>query len=377
MARYRKIDPRIWNDSKFASLSHEGQRLFLYILTHPSMTSLGAFRSSRLGLLEELGLDPKEFGEAFDEPLRKGLFKYDPKACLIFAPNFLKYNPPENPNVVTGWAGALDLIPECSLKLEVLLKAEECVNAGKDGVQKAFAKSFSSVLETLSKEFAEPFEKSLPIQEQEQEQDIYIHNKQHTQVCNEGSAAEDGVYSDCFDESSFDPDEVIDAPIKVQAAQAQLEHFDSVADNEPLSLAQLITGCKQLGIKLSHTTKTEAIASRETITKEVLRECAKAWKGTNTGTGYFVGILENASKDVNTVMPREKRELGPDTITDKQASFFASKLVRDSGFCSKFGKGYQDYNVFASKVAANIRNPRHFDEYKPYMERIGLLGGEQ
>ena len=202
-------------------------------------------------------------------------------------------------------------------------------------------------------------------------------NKQHTQVCNEGSAVEDGVCSDCFDEGSFDPDEVIDAPIKVQAAQAQLEHFDSVADDQPLSLAQLITGCKQLGIKLSHTTKTEAIASRETITKEVLRECAKAWKGTNTGTGYFVGILENASKDVNTVMPREKRELGPDTITDKQASFFASKLVRDSGFCSKFGKGYQDYNVFASKVAANIRNPRHFDEYKPYMERIGLLGGEQ
>lgn len=221
-------------------------------------------------------------------------------------------------------------------------------------------------------------EKPLRSQEQEQKQEQYINtNKQHTQVCNEGSAVEDGVCSDCFDEGSFDPDEIIDAPIKVQAAQAQLEHFDSVADDQPLSLAQLITGCKQLGIKLSHTTKTEAIASRETITKEVLRECAKAWKGTNTGTGYFVGILENASKDVNTVMPREKRELGPDTITDKQASFFASKLVRDSGFCSKFGKGYQDYNVFASKVAANIRNPRHFDEYKPYMERIGLLGGEQ
>lgn len=206
---------------------------------------------------------------------------------------------------------------------------------------------------------------------------IYNTNKQHTQVCNEGSAAEDGVCSGCFDESSFDPDEVIDAPIKVQAAQAQLEHFDSVADDQPLSLAQLITGCKQLGIKLGHTPKTEAIASRETITKEVLRECAKAWKGTNTGTGYFVGILENASKDVSTVMPREKQEIGPDTITDKQASFFASRLVRDSRFCSKFGKGFQDYNVFASKVAANIRNPRHFEEYKPYMERLGLLGGEQ
>lgn len=169
MARYRKIDPRIWNDAKFASLSHESQRLFLYILTHPSMTSLGAFRATRSGILEELGLDPKEFAEVFDEPFRKGLFEYDEKHSIIYAQNFLKYNPPENPNVVTGWAKSLDLIPECPLKLQVLLKAKECANSQKEGVQKAFAKAFTSVIETLSKEFCQPFAKSLPIQEREQE----------------------------------------------------------------------------------------------------------------------------------------------------------------------------------------------------------------
>lgn len=167
--RYRKIDPRIWNDGKFSSLSHESQRLFLYILTHPSMTSLGAFRATRSGILEELGLDVKEFAEVFDEPFRKGLFKYDEKHAIIFAPNFLKYNPPENPNVVTGWAKSLDLIPECAMKLEVILKAKECAMSQKEGVQKAFAKSFNSVIETLSEEYAKPFEKSSPIQEQEQE----------------------------------------------------------------------------------------------------------------------------------------------------------------------------------------------------------------
>ena len=167
--RYRKIDPRIWNDGKFSSLSHESQRLFLYILTHPSMTSLGAFRATRSGILEELGLDPKEFAEVFDEPFRKGLFKYDEKHAIIFAPNFLKYNPPENPNVVTGWAKSLDLIPECAMKLEVILKAKECAMSQKEGVQKAFTNSFDSVIETLSKEYAKPFEKGSPIQEQEQE----------------------------------------------------------------------------------------------------------------------------------------------------------------------------------------------------------------
>lgn len=69
MARYRKIDPRIWNDEKFASLSHEAQRAFFFILTHPSMTSLGAFRISAAGMAQELGLTEK----GFQEPFPKGM----------------------------------------------------------------------------------------------------------------------------------------------------------------------------------------------------------------------------------------------------------------------------------------------------------------
>ena len=42
MARFRKIDPRIWNDAKFAALSSEAKLLFLYLLTSPAMTILGA-----------------------------------------------------------------------------------------------------------------------------------------------------------------------------------------------------------------------------------------------------------------------------------------------------------------------------------------------
>lgn len=108
MARYRKIDPRIWNDEKFMSLSHEGQRMFLFVLTHPAMTGLGAFRMSREGLKEELGLDSKGFTEPFQQLLDNGLVKYDERAFLIFAPNFLRYNPPENPNVIKGWSGVIE-----------------------------------------------------------------------------------------------------------------------------------------------------------------------------------------------------------------------------------------------------------------------------
>lgn len=173
MARYRKIDPRIWNDEKFRSLSHEAQRAFFFVLTHPSMTGLGAFRISRAGMAEELGLDPKGFAIPFQELLEKGLVKYDEKAFLIYAPNFLKYNQPENPNVIKGWAMALDLLPECALKDEVLRRAESCA-AKTDAGLKAFRTAFGELPKGLAKGLGEPFPKGMPKQEQEQEQEQNI-----------------------------------------------------------------------------------------------------------------------------------------------------------------------------------------------------------
>lgn len=393
MRDYGVVSPMFWIGKTGRALRKypDAQRVAIYFMTAPSSEMTGVFYCPLASILNDVGLfeapskpltSPSQGGvSSYDSPLEGvksaivklmelGFCVYDFESEFVFVTEMARWqigeSLKEKDNRIVGVKKSVKSMPKPLASLFLARYNEVfCLGYNLEDFQ------------VNESPFEAPY-KPLRSQEQEQEQEQDINtNKQHTQVCNEGSAVEDGVCSGCFDESSFDPDEVIDAPIKVQAAQAQLEHFDSVADDQPLSLAQLITGCKQLGIKLGHTPKTEAIASRETITKEVLRECAKAWKGTNTGTGYFVGILENASKDVSAVMPREKQEIGPDTITDKQASFFASRLVRDSRFCSKFGKGFQDYNVFASKVAANIRNPRHFEEYKPYMERLGLLGGEQ
>ncbi len=180
MARYRKIDPRIWNDEKFSSLSHEAQRMFFFCLTHPSMTALGAFRITKSGMAEELGLSGKGFAEPFRELFRKGLVKYDERAFLLFIPNFLKYNVPENPNVVRGWTSSLDLLPECPLKTEVLLRAKACT-ADNDALSKAFDKSFGRVTETLSEGFPKPLAKGMPKQEQEQEY-IYSPASQHSSL---------------------------------------------------------------------------------------------------------------------------------------------------------------------------------------------------
>lgn len=156
MARYRKVDPRIWNDAKFRSLSDNGKLAFFFLLTHPHMTAIGAMRSSIPGLAAEIGWSSEAFAEAFHEATRKGMAEHDEKASLIWLPNFVRYNQPESPNVVKAWASSLEMLPECGLLNRVVAGAV------------AFAQSLNKgFVEALP----EAFSKGIPYQEQEQEQE--------------------------------------------------------------------------------------------------------------------------------------------------------------------------------------------------------------
>ena len=82
--------------------------------------------------------------------------KVDEKASCLVVKNFLRYNGPESPNVVKAWSSALDLIPECSLRVELIQQV------------KAFLKALP---EAFREALPEAFAKSMPYQEQEQEQE--------------------------------------------------------------------------------------------------------------------------------------------------------------------------------------------------------------
>lgn len=120
MARYRKIDTRIWNDQKFNTLSTDGKLLFFFLLSHPHMTAIGAMRASLLGLASELGWEEKKFRTALEQAFSHGMIRYDERSSFIWLPNFLKYNQPESPNVIKSWEKALDYLPECELKFEMI-----------------------------------------------------------------------------------------------------------------------------------------------------------------------------------------------------------------------------------------------------------------
>jgi len=156
MARYRKIDTRIWNDQKFRALSDDGKLVFLFILSHPHLTSLGAMRATVSGLAAELGWPLERLRKAFAKGIEKGLIEHDQDASFIALPKFLKYNGPESPNVVKSWSDSLDLIPECHLKHLLMQRV------------KGFAEALP---EAFAKALPEAFRKGMPYQEQEPEQE--------------------------------------------------------------------------------------------------------------------------------------------------------------------------------------------------------------
>jgi hypothetical protein len=147
-ARYRKIDPRIWNDEKFRALSDDGKLAFLFFLTHPHMTALGAMRGTLPGLAAELGWGAKRFTAAAKESIDLGIVEACDTASWIGIPNFLRYNEPEGPNsVIKAWVAALDLLPECQQKRHLIqrcrhylqARSENFRDAMGDGIWNAFS----------------------------------------------------------------------------------------------------------------------------------------------------------------------------------------------------------------------------------------------
>lgn len=147
MAHYRKIDVAIWNDEKFSSLKLAGKLSFIFLLTHPSMTGIGAMRGTIPGLASELGVGIKDFNEVF----AKGLAIHDAKECCVFVPKFIEYQGCESLNVLKSWVGQLQFIPHGTVKDKAVAnlyayiegKSEAFRVAFDDAYQKAYGKAFA------------------------------------------------------------------------------------------------------------------------------------------------------------------------------------------------------------------------------------------
>lgn len=135
--RYRAVDPRIWNDEKFARFDPQQKLLWLALLTHPLMTPMGAGVIPTGVLDEVLGNAPgfcfrcqkacdahgaNTLLAGFAEGYREGIGEGMPEGTregslilreggLIIIKNFLLYNLPNNPNQLCSWLGLCEELP--------------------------------------------------------------------------------------------------------------------------------------------------------------------------------------------------------------------------------------------------------------------------
>ena len=181
MGRYRKVDTRIWNDAKFSSLGDKGRLAFLFILTHPNMTSLGCMRATIAGLASELGWTVDAMRNAVQDAVRYGMLDVNERASFVGLPKFLKYNPPTSPNAISkAWIACLDLLPECPERDSAIRRALDWLkNRASDTFRKQLPKTtvnamrhavsnavFDSIPKAISDAVPDAVEVPSPIQEQ-------------------------------------------------------------------------------------------------------------------------------------------------------------------------------------------------------------------
>ncbi len=120
MAYFRRIDAKIWGDATFQQLSPllpSGQALWLYLLTGPHHVGVpGLYHVGRAALAEALSWDIADFDAAFAEIEDNGLALADWERRVVFIPNAIRYEKPNNARVVAGWMRAADAVPECKLR---------------------------------------------------------------------------------------------------------------------------------------------------------------------------------------------------------------------------------------------------------------------
>lgn len=191
MSRYSKIDRRIHADAAFRELSSPqpcGKYLWFYLLTTPKLTAIpGAISATEGAICDALQWSVEGFREAFAELSQMGMAEADWRAGFIWLPNGVKYNRPENPNVVKSWGVPWDELPECILKVQAWQRLKDFTKDIGDSFGKAFIESCPKPSEKgLRKGMANPE----PEQEQEQKQDKSLIKPTASEIEREGAGRE-------------------------------------------------------------------------------------------------------------------------------------------------------------------------------------------
>lgn len=142
---YRRIAVCMWTDQKWCDeLTDDGRLAWFMLLSHRRTNRLGVYCGSVRHMAEDWpGSWPVDrMAAAFAELKAAGMIRMDARGRIAWILNFLRYNPPHNPNIVRGWVQDAADIPEGAIRDAVMAEAEAETAALGTAFLKAFRESF-------------------------------------------------------------------------------------------------------------------------------------------------------------------------------------------------------------------------------------------
>lgn len=117
MREYGKIHSSFWTSQDIRDVGEDGRTLAAYLLTSPHSNMLGCFRIPPAYVSEDLKWPMERVQEGFAKLSSKGFATLSEGSFWIVIHKFLKWNQPENPNVVKAAIKLFDQIPDgCGVK---------------------------------------------------------------------------------------------------------------------------------------------------------------------------------------------------------------------------------------------------------------------
>jgi uncharacterized phage protein (TIGR02220 family) len=108
---YGKLHSSFWTSPTIRAVSEDGRTLAAYLLSSPHSNMLGCFRIPDGYVCEDLGWDSERVTKGFAELFNNGFATRSEGSKWVVIHKFLKWNQPENPNVVKAAEKLFDQIP--------------------------------------------------------------------------------------------------------------------------------------------------------------------------------------------------------------------------------------------------------------------------
>jgi len=123
MARFRKIDPRIWSDEKFRHLIPQDKLVALHCLTSTQANRIGIFYLSPALAAEQLGMQPEGYLKGLQRVCDTLKWAFDEAVNVLYMPTWWRYNGGIGHLTMRGYLDDLHELPQTTLLQEFMKNA--------------------------------------------------------------------------------------------------------------------------------------------------------------------------------------------------------------------------------------------------------------